>query len=90
MDAGPVRTCIGCRTKRPQHELIRIGRTSDGGVSVGFLGPGRGAYLCRKRVCIEAGLKNDRLRRALRSERLPEGLLHELMRKGTDGEAKGS
>ncbi len=82
MEAGPLRTCVGCRTKRPQQELIRIGRDSDGAVSLGA-GPGRGAYLCRKRDCIGAAFENDRLRRALRSERLPEGLLHELMRKGT-------
>ncbi len=84
MEAGPFRTCIGCRTKRPQQDLIRIGRNSAGAVSLGA-GPGRGAYLCRNRVCIEAAFQNDRLRRALRSERLPEGLQHELMRKGTDG-----
>lgn len=85
MDAGPFRTCVGCRTRRLQHELIRIGRDSDGVVSIGTPGPGRGAYLCRNRVCIEAAFENDRLRRALRSESLPERLLHDLMRKGTDG-----
>ncbi len=85
MEAGPLRTCVGCRTKRPQQELIRIGRSSDGAVSIGAAALGRGAYLCRKRDCIGAAFEHDRLRRALRSERLPEGLLHELMRKGTDG-----
>ncbi len=82
-DAGPLRTCVGCRTKRPQQELIRISRASDGAVSIGAAEPGRGAYVCRRQDCIEAALSNDRLRRALRSERLPEGLMHELMRKGT-------
>ena len=84
MGAGPVRTCVGCRITRPQQELIRIGRCSDGSVSIGA-GSGRGAYLCRKNECIETAFANDRLRRALRSQRLPEGLHQELMRKGTDG-----
>lgn len=84
MDAGPLRTCVGCRRKRPQQELIRIGRDSDGAVSLGA-GPGRGAYLCRNKGCIETAFGNDRLRRALRSQRLPEGLLAELMRKGLHG-----
>ena len=85
MGAGPFRTCVGCRSKRPQRELIRIGRSSDGAVSIGAGAPGRGAYLCRKRVCIEAAFQNGRLRRALGSDRLPEGLKLDLMRKGTDG-----
>ena len=80
--AGPERTCVGCRTKRPQQELIRIGRRSDGSVSIGAVS-GRGAYVCREKDCIETAFANDRLRRALRSERLAEGLQHELMRKGT-------
>ena len=82
MKPGPERTCVGCRTKRPQQELLRISRAPDGAVSIGAAEPGRGAYLCRKQDCIAAALSNDRLRRALRSERLPEGLLHELMEKG--------
>ena len=85
MEAGPLRTCVGCRTKRPQHELIRIARDSDGAVSIGVQGAGRGAYVCRSRSCIEKACANDRLRRALRGGRLPDELLHELMRKGTDG-----
>ena len=72
MSAGPVRTCVGCRSKRPQREMIRIGRSSDGAVSIGAGAPGRGAYLCRERDCIEAGFQNGSLRRALRSDRLTE------------------
>jgi|SRR5688572_15770127 len=42
----PVRSCIGCRTKRASDLLVRLtrvaGRTTIGGVS-----NGRGAWLCR-------------------------------------------
>ena len=43
----PLRTCIGCRTVRPQHELNRFVRNDDGTVVAGRRSPGRGAWLCR-------------------------------------------
>ncbi len=90
MDAGPIRTCVGCRSRRPQHVLIRVTRSSDGAVSIGRGLPGRGAYVCAKAECIDEALRTGRLRRVLRSGRLPEELQHELMRKGTHGQAEGS
>ncbi|NNE07111.1 MAG: DUF448 domain-containing protein [Gemmatimonadetes bacterium] len=48
----PVRTCLGCRSKRPQSELIRFvlrGNT----VSVGRTEPGRGYYVCPDSSCAE-------------------------------------
>lgn len=89
MGAGPLRTCVGCRGKRPQGEMLRLSRSSDGAVSLGAGAPGRGAYLCRDAACFETALKTGRLRRALRCGRLPESLLQDLMRKELDGEAKG-
>lgn len=85
MDAGPFRTCVGCRSKRPQRDLIRVGRSSDGTLSTTARAAGRGAYLCREASCIEAAFHSGRLRRALRVDALPEGLREELMRKGVDG-----
>ncbi|MFP5352254.1 MAG: YlxR family protein [Actinomycetota bacterium] len=89
MDAGPIRTCVGCRSKRPQSQMARLSRSSDGAVSSGAGAPGRGAYLCRDAACFETAFTTGRLRRALRSERLEESLLQDLMRKELDGEAKG-
>ncbi|MGH2787998.1 MAG: YlxR family protein [Actinomycetota bacterium] len=78
----PVRTCAGCRSKRPQTELIRAARTRAGRVAVDVRGsaPGRGAYLCPEPTCIDRALGSNRLRTALRHEgALPEGLRAELM-----------
>lgn len=51
----PQRTCIACRQVKSKRELIRVVRAPDGNVSVDESGKanGRGAYLCRDRVCWE-------------------------------------
>ena len=46
----PERTCVACRAKRPQAELLRVSRDAAGGWRVAPGGQtgrtGRGAYLC--------------------------------------------
>ncbi|MFH1681260.1 MAG: DUF448 domain-containing protein [Candidatus Eisenbacteria bacterium] len=57
---GPIRTCLGCRERRPQGELLRFVRGGDGGVRVGRTLPGRGYYVCGLENCVlklERGLK---------------------------------
>ena len=66
MAPGPLRTCVGCRTKRNQAEMIRLARTPDGTVSARPDAPGRGAYVCFERDCIEHALRSGKLRKALR------------------------
>jgi predicted RNA-binding protein YlxR (DUF448 family) len=63
----PQRTCVGCRQVWPKRELLRIARSPDSRVTVDESGKraGRGAYLCRKRSCWEAGLLKGRLEHAL-------------------------
>lgn len=47
---GPVRSCLACRTRRPQTELLRLARTPAGIViDPRRLAPGRGAYVCPDR-----------------------------------------
>ncbi len=79
----PERSCISCRSKGPKSELIRIVRAADGGVEIDSRGrmAGRGAYLCRRRECWEAGLKRKRVESALRGPITPERLA-ELMAMG--------
>ncbi|MBN1876060.1 MAG: YlxR family protein [Anaerolineae bacterium] len=64
----PERTCIVCRSTRPKRELIRVVRLTEGGVVIDETGKlnGRGAYLCRQRVCWEQALKRNALNHALR------------------------
>ncbi|MGH7728717.1 MAG: YlxR family protein [Vulcanimicrobiaceae bacterium] len=57
----PLRTCVGCRARRPQAELLRYvrrgGRWERDQATV--RAPGRGAYLCSQR-CAQAAAKNRR------------------------------
>ena len=77
----PVRTCVGCRAKRPQSELIRVVLSREGIVQVRSRGPGRGAYLCSKESCMNHSVRSGALRRALRHEApIEESVLRELVR----------
>jgi hypothetical protein len=70
----PQRTCVGCRQTKPKRELIRIVRTEGGSAEIDPTGKrsGRGTYLCKAKGCWEAGLKKERLDRALRTKINPE------------------
>ena len=64
----PQRTCVGCRTVLAKRQLVRLVRTSEGGVAIDPTGKaaGRGAYLHDRRSCWEAALANGALENALR------------------------
>ena len=49
------RMCLGCRTRRPKEELLRVAED------------GRGAYLCPgNETCLKRALKSGAIDRALR------------------------
>ena len=80
MAVGPLRTCVGCRAQRNQAEMIRLARAPDGTVSVRPDAPGRGAYVCYERDCVEHALRSGRLRKALRLDGpMPEAVADELL-----------
>ncbi|HDD25377.1 MAG TPA: YlxR family protein [Chloroflexi bacterium] len=64
----PQRTCVACRTSQPKRQMVRIVRTPEGNVVVDETGKrnGRGAYLCRQKICWDAALTRGHLERALR------------------------
>ena len=66
----PQRTCVACRQKKDKKYLIRLVCAEDGVVEVDMSAkkPGRGAYLCPKKDCWEAGLRKNRLEYALRTK----------------------
>jgi len=66
----PQRTCIACRQINEKHSLIRLVLTGNGIAEVDMSGkkPGRGAYLCPKKVCWEMALRRNRLEYALRTK----------------------
>jgi len=69
----PQRTCLGCRQVKDQSELIRFVRSPDGEILADLKGrlPGRGAYLCNSRKCMEAAVTRQQFNRAFRSECQP-------------------
>ncbi len=71
----PTRTCVACRTARPQAELLRM-RAFDGQVvsdrsartcakSQGLRSLGRSAYLCPSRACFAQAARRGAFARAL-------------------------
>jgi predicted RNA-binding protein YlxR (DUF448 family) len=71
-----MRTCIGCRTTRPQPELVRVVRTADGQLAVGRTLPGRGAWLCAATVqeCAEQAARRRAFGRAIRADVTPQAV----------------
>lgn len=67
--SGPVRTCVGCGSRKAQAELTRFVVGPQGGVVADRRRrlPGRGAYLCGA-GCLTAALKRKALGRAFRGK----------------------
>ena len=73
------RTCVACREESPKRALIRVVRSPEGACVLDERGklPGRGAYLCARRECIEKARKTKALERALKTE-IPNDLYDRL------------
>ncbi len=75
----PMRSCCGCREKRPKRELVRVVRSPEGEVSFDITGrkAGRGVYLCNSKACLAKAKKSRALARALECE-IPEEVFERL------------
>ncbi len=75
----PMRSCCGCREKRPKRELVRVVRSPEGEVSLDITGrkAGRGVYLCSSKDCLLKAKKSRALSRALECE-IPEEVFERL------------
>jgi len=62
----PLRSCIACRTRMKQSELLRIGYDSENMKMYLNRGNGRGVYLCKKDECINTAQKRKSISRALK------------------------
>lgn len=63
----PERTCVGCRTRRPQSELLRLRRRADGQlVPARRVDAGRSAYLCPTRGCYDRAVSRHGFARSFR------------------------
>jgi predicted RNA-binding protein YlxR (DUF448 family) len=61
-----MRTCVGCGSRRPQDELVRLSAGSGDALAVGARS-GRGAYLCPDRACVEQAVRKGAIARRLRA-----------------------
>ncbi len=70
---------MACRSTGEKKGLLRIVRSSTGEIGIDPTGkkPGRGAYICRSKVCLAAAIKKKGFERALRTA-LPAGLISEI------------
>ena len=64
----PVRSCIVCRIKKAQNELLRIGIDQEENKSYLGKGNGRGVYLCFSNNCLEQAKKRKNISRALKCD----------------------
>ena len=82
--AGPLRTCVGCRRRAPQGQLLRFGAV-DGVLTFGRRVPGRGAYTCHRLECFERALQERAFPRALRRSVSADPELARLYTEGSHG-----
>ncbi len=83
---GPSRTCTACRAVKAKSLLLRFVLSPDGEVVLDYNSklPGRGAYVCPDRSCIESVLKLRGFSRAFKqqvSSPSPEALLDTVIAK---------
>lgn len=72
-----------CRTRKPKGELIRIVKNKSGEISLDKTGKldGRGAYICKDKVCIDKLLKTKALNKSYHinvSQEVYENILNEI------------
>ncbi|HJQ05209.1 MAG TPA: YlxR family protein [Nocardioides sp.] len=73
LETGPVRTCIGCRTRAAKRELLRVTVGSDPRTGTPVVvpdpeatAPGRGAHLHPTSACYDLAVRRKAFARALR------------------------
>ena len=72
---------MGCNEKKNKNELIRIVKSNDGQINIDKTGkmPGRGAYICERKECLEKAIKSRRLEKSF--EMKIEDNIYEELRK---------
>lgn len=74
----PQRMCIGCRTRKPKSEFIRIVNNLDKiKIDKTQKEKGRGAYICKNKDCFNKIIKKKSLNKALKSS-VPEDIIKKL------------
>lgn len=76
---SPIRSCIGCRCKHQQKTLIRFVCRINKTLEIERIEklPGRGAYVCRSKSCIEEAFKLPQRINALLRVQLSKSVITE-------------
>lgn len=74
----PQRMCLGCRTRKPKSEFLRIVKI-DGKIKIdeNQKANARGAYICKDKNCFEKIIKKKSLNRAFKTS-IPEDIMQKL------------
>ncbi len=77
----PMRMCVICREMKYKPELIRVVKTSEGGLVIDATGKlnGRGAYICNSEECIQKARKTKGLEKSLKMS-VPEEIYDKLQK----------
>lgn len=64
----PMRQCVGCNEMKSKKEMLRILKTPEDEIVLDDTGKknGRGAYICRKKECLEKAHKQKGLERSFK------------------------
>jgi uncharacterized protein len=86
--ATPERTCVGCRRRRGQDELVRLVAVQGSVVQARPGASGRSAYLCPEEQCLEAAEKKRAFARAFRGPVTLDPAVRELFARSGDDERR--
>ena len=76
----PMRMCVGCREMKEKRSLLRVVKSPEGAISFDRVGkaPGRGAYICRSKECLDKAVRQRQLERALETK-IEQAVFSQLM-----------
>ena len=86
--AAPERTCVGCRTRRPQGALVRLALAGDAVVPARRGAPGRTAYLCPEESCLDAAERRRAFARAFRRPVTLDAAVRTVVRRRAEDERR--
>ncbi|TCP30294.1 hypothetical protein EV207_106117 [Scopulibacillus darangshiensis] len=77
----PMRKCIACGDSEEKKSLFRIVRSPEGEVSLDLTGKknGRGAYLSKKKECVEKARQKNLLSRQLQTP-IPDDVFEDMLK----------
>ncbi|MBP3326493.1 MAG: YlxR family protein [Coprococcus sp.] len=64
----PLRQCLGCHEARDKRELIRVVKDNENHFAIDATGKmnGRGAYICKKKECLEKAIRSKSLEKSFK------------------------